>query len=40
VYHATRFGWCDPHDPSRETRSGREYPENEKPKSFWSKFFG
>ena len=26
LYQAKRFGWCDPHDPSREARSTRVDP--------------
>jgi hypothetical protein len=39
VYTASRYGWCDPHDPSRESsRNGPDPPSQAS--SFWSKLFG
>lgn len=38
-FQAIGFGWCDPHDPSRESKSTRVGPSDEKKGSFFSKFF-
>lgn len=38
-FQAVDFGWCDPHDPSRERKSTRVGPSDEKKVLFFSKFF-